>query len=313
MRLSYFDRVVPTLPEEFKAMLPSEPVPVYKFADGEEDGGVAAAAAAAAEMAIKVTELIQNRHSVEEIKSVLGGVSEDGEEGLDMTVKEVLIQSLLMVGSKSLSHMLAVVEKYLSLYQLLLPKQGDKTSANIFILDQLSSFWRNSMLHFEFSVERLINYRILLPNVVMEWIMERADEQLCDVENNFYNVISHTLGHGMILRTIQQAYMMPSTAATKMKGQSEEKIASTMANLQVEFEDCLAFALEKLASLKEQIVATEDTLRAVDGFCETVIKEIITVYPREVAKLASKILSISERKMSQQVKTLFKDIYNRPY
>ncbi|PJF18389.1 hypothetical protein PSACC_01801 [Paramicrosporidium saccamoebae] len=295
VRLSYYDRVAPTVPEEFKVMLPENVCPHFKFADSDDD---------AAEMAGRITEQIQSRGSIEEIKRSLGAADDDE---LDAVQREVLLQSLLQVGSKSLSHMLTVVEKYLSLFQLLLPKHGDKMSANMFILDQLYSFWRSSMLHFEFAVERLINYRILLPKHVIQWIFERADEQLCDVEASFYEVVAHIMGRGIIMRTIQQSSMMSSIAAAKMSGQPEERIATTVSNLQAEYEETLALAVEKLATLREQLVASDEMLSAVHKFTCALIKEIVTCYQADCVKISGGVLAAVGRKMSNEIRVILEE------
>jgi nuclear cap-binding protein subunit 1 len=296
VRLSYYDRVAPTLPEEFKTMLPENVRPNFKFADSDDD---------AAEMAGRVTEQIQSRGSAEEIKQSLGAADNDE---LDTVQREVLLQSLLQVGSRSLSHMLTVVEKYLSLFQLLLPKNGDKTSANMFILDQLYSFWRSSMLHFEFAVERLVNYRILMPKHVIQWIFERADEQLCGIDASFYEVVAHLMGRGIILRTIQQSSMMPSIAAVKMNGQPEERIAATVNNLQAEYEETLALAVEKLASLKEQLVASEEMLFVVHKFTCALVKEIATCYPVDCGKISGGVLAAVGRKTSNEIRVILGEL-----
>lgn len=303
VRLSYRDRVASTLPEPFRPLLPPESREHFKFAVAEgqmpDDE---------AETAMRVTQLIQGRAPVEEIKGALGEMVQDE---LDSMQREVLLQSLLKVGSKSLSHMLAVVERYLPLFHLLLPKSGTggeggadavaaKLAANAFILDQVAAFWRDSVHNFEFAVERLINYRILLPRAVLLWLFQRADEQLSDVEHSFYDVLSHTLSHNLILRTLQQAQMMPSVAQAKLQDQQQpaERTAAVVAALEKDYEEALQLLLERLATLREQIVAAPETVALVDTLTCQLAHEIVTLYPQDAAKACLAVISQVGRKAS---------------
>jgi hypothetical protein len=302
-RLSYYDRVVATLPEGFKDLLNADTAAAPKeLADDE------------VELLEKLCNLIRNRHPIEEIKAVLGDTS----KGLDSMQRDVLLQSLLLVGSISLSHMQAVVEKFLPLFQLLLPPSSDaagKVAANIFILDQLVAFWRNSMVHFEFIVERLVNYRILLPRMVIRWIMERSEEHLSDPSASFYETIIHVMGRGIILRTVQQAFMMPAVAREKMQGQPEDKITSTVANLQAEFEETLTLTLERLTVLKEQIVATaaaEDVISALGSVTIDLVKELVATYPNECGKVAKTILNTAGRRAPSEIVVILEQAHLQP-
>lgn len=286
LRLSYYDRIAPTLPDDFRTLLPTEPKPHYKYA--EELGE---AAEEDCELAAKLVALIQSRRPVEEIRAAISG--DDASGSLDAHQREVLLESLLHVGSKSMSHMLAVVEKYLALFQLLVPKSAEGRGAGAArLLGSVGSFWRNSGLHLEFTVERLVNYRILLPGEVIEWIFSEASSLFSDPECSFYRLVAQTLPRSLLLRTIQQAAMMPAIARTKMRDQPEERVAAVVEGLRAEARQTLRLAVQKLACLKDELVTDDDQLgMAVERLCIDLVREITAVYPVEVASLAPDLLS----------------------
>lgn len=307
LRLSYYDRVIASIPEEFRALLPAEPVPNYKYASAEGLGGEA-------ELSLRLSKMIQSRLPADEIRGALG---EPADGVLDATQREVLLQSLLNVGSRSLSHMLAVIEKYLALFQLLLPSPtaADATarlSASLFILDQTASFWRTSMLHFEFIVERLLNYRVLAGRTVVGWIFARADEQLSDVEVSFYHILSHTLARDLLMRTVQQSSTMPATARRKMQGVPDDRVEATVASLQADFEATLTLALEKLAVLRDQVIGTDETVAATELFCTDLVRELVSLYPRECGRLAKLVLNAAGRRAPRAIQAVLEQAHLQP-
>lgn len=290
LRLSYRDRIMPTLPPDFCSLLPTEPTPNVKYVE-EHDPRVADEDC---ELAGKLAAMIQSRQPVEAIKAVLFG-PEGEEHGLDAHQGELLLDSLLLVGSKSMSHMLAVVEKYLGLFQLLVPKHSDpqlQRLAAFRLLSSTASFWRNSNLHFEFAVERLVNYRILLPSLVIEWIFVEAASHLTDPDCSYYQIVARILPRSLLLRTIQQASMMPAIALNKMRDQPAEKLASVLEKLHKDAQQTLGLAVQRLACFKDEVVmGDEHLLGAVERLCVDLIKEIVSLYPKETAAMASDLLS----------------------
>lgn len=260
VRLSYVDRVAPTLPEEFRIFLPLEPVPIKNFAEDDP-------------VAIEIIEAIQSRKTPEEIKA-LSGVGESPDS-------ELLLQALLFVGSKSLSHTLAIIERYLPLFQLLNAGE-DKMASNLKIIEHVAAFWKNSPLHWEFVIERLINYRIILPKAVLLWCMEHLDEKAST--ESFYELLTFTLSRSLILRTLQQSKTMPAQAKLKMEGATEEKIATTMATLEREFQETLLLCLEKLILLSEQLVASPKVLAATKIVILDLLREITRIYSADLVK-----------------------------
>lgn len=294
VRLSFYERVAPTLSGGFRqAFLPPEPKPHFS----EEE----------AELTALLVKAIEQRQSVEQVRDLLP------KEDLDTGHHEALLQALLTVGSKSLSHALAVIERYLPLFQILVGSGGSggsntttslaRTKANFFILDQIASFWRHSQLHFEFVVERLVNYRILLPTAVMRWCLERADEQLAALDSgignddnltisspSIYQIIVCRLSHNLLLRTLQQAANMPTQAQQRMRDGTAEKVAGVMASLTAEFEEALVVAVERLALLPVQLVSlSNQVIDLATIVCTDYLRELAFIYRPTLASLMPQI------------------------
>lgn len=312
VRLSFHERVGPTLPEDFRqAFLPPEPAPHF----GEEE----------AELTALLVRAIEQRQSVELVRDLLP------KENLDTGHHEALLQALLTVGSKSLSHTLAVIERYLPLFQVLVGSGGSgggsatslaRAKANFFILDQTASFWRHSQLHFEFVVERLVNYRILLPTAVIRWCLERADEQLAALDSetsnddslvisspSVYQILACRLSHNLLLRTLQQAARMPAQAQQRMRDGAPEKVASVMATLTAEFEEILVLAVERLTLLPVQLVSlSNQVIDLATMVCTDYLREIAFLYQPTLASLMPQIEQRLGTRIPAPVKAILEQV-----
>ncbi|KAG9337107.1 hypothetical protein JZ751_029775 [Albula glossodonta] len=114
MRLSYHQRIVDIVPPTFSALIPANPIYMYKYT--EESNGTSLPGYA---VAVAVSNAIKNRASNDEILTVLKDVpnpnqevDDDGGEGFNPLKIEVFLQTLLNLAAKSFSHSFSALAKF---------------------------------------------------------------------------------------------------------------------------------------------------------------------------------------------------------
>lgn len=178
IRLAYFDRVKQTLPDEIQAVtMPSEePAPVFTYADeshpyAAQAGRLINSIKAKASAEVILADFESFKASILDNSSAIP--SDDAVEGLvadalqaDVVVRDLTIQCVLQVGSRSFSHFLNIVERYHSLLRQL-SKSARMRAA---ILSGAVRFWHRSQQWIHIVVDKLLQYRIVEPADVVEFI-----------------------------------------------------------------------------------------------------------------------------------------------
>lgn len=204
LNLSYRDRIIGTIPESFRLLLPPTEEINFSLNDDIKNQKVNS-----------ITKIIFDKGSGDDILKICDNESDD----------YILISCILKFGSKSRTYMLVVIEKYLSLLKVV------ESRSPFMILNVMNSFWGDfgdscaGMT--EFVIEKLISYRIIMPICVIEWFIKSGK--------------SLSYNRSLIMGTLRQSYMIPLMAEEKMKvGKlSEEKIIATVTTLKKEFYLCL--------------------------------------------------------------------------
>lgn len=115
MRLSYYERVKSVIPKAFHDLLPPvAPGPEFEYSDSNH---------LLYQDAKEVTDRLKAKKSTDDIQVVLDKFKDErAKQGLDENtqetmVRELFLQCLLLVGSKSFSHILNVVERYVKVQE----------------------------------------------------------------------------------------------------------------------------------------------------------------------------------------------------
>ncbi|KAI8831872.1 armadillo-type protein [Chytridium lagenaria] len=201
VRLSYYDRIKGTLPESYQTNgdVFSLSAPTYRFTF--EDGS------SHDPELLSLSSRIQNgliarydQQGMEEIldtvmayrqKTFAAGSGESmdmdaatnsysstplGEHwSEDAVVRKLFVENLLVVGSKSFSHCLNIVERNLKLLQHFSKHPQDRRDVVSIVLD----FWKDHSQFGELVLDKLMNYRIIDPLSVVEVVtMEKHAEAL---------------------------------------------------------------------------------------------------------------------------------------
>lgn len=152
--------------------------------------------------------LLKSKQSPDEIHSALREIREHADGPMSdydsketpgtRLARDALIQCLLQLGSKSFSHVLNVVERYLSVLQAICGTHASNGSdAKLHTVQVVAAFWKNNpqvsipenIIHtdlggrfthmfFEFIIcqflgiilDKFLNYRVIDPAAIVDWV-----------------------------------------------------------------------------------------------------------------------------------------------
>lgn len=86
--------------------------------------------------------------------------------------RDLLVQSLLYMGSRSFSHFLNMTERYLQLLRNITSTQNDR----IDLLRSLGRFLRFNTQNKKIYIDKLLQYRLIEPTDVIVWLFESNDK-----------------------------------------------------------------------------------------------------------------------------------------
>ncbi|KAI9511289.1 MIF4G like-domain-containing protein [Russula earlei] len=176
VRLSYYDRVLKTLPEPFQdpsagAMPDQAPGPTYEYED---------ATAPHYDAAQSILNQLRSRAKPEDVlahlETVKNSLAEmaDVNEDPDTLIRSIAIQSLLHIGARSFSHFLNAVERYLTVLRAL----SGSSEAKTHVLELVASFWQRSHQMVGIVFDKLMQYQIVEPADVVGWVFAHSSKGL---------------------------------------------------------------------------------------------------------------------------------------
>lgn len=184
-RLSYHERIKSTLPEDYLSssagVFPSEaPAPDFTY---EAEGPSPYQSAAS-----DVLSLMRSKATSGEIKELLEKLKADfvagevgdepiDEEAAERRSRDILFQCILVVGSRSFSHYLNVLERYI----VILRESTNSAAARSALLRSASRFWSSNTLFRHIVFDKLLQYRIVDPIDVVNFVFE-GEELVLDGE-----------------------------------------------------------------------------------------------------------------------------------
>jgi nuclear cap-binding protein subunit 1 len=141
-RLSYYERIKSIIPTEFHNLIPAtSPGPGFEFKDENHP---------LRSKAVTLIEALRTKKSVEDVRELLvsfrkelaeeagAGAGEDAQ--YQQQSRQLFVQCLLLVGSKSFSHILNVVERYLDVLRLV----NQTPEGRLHTVQIVASFWKNN-------------------------------------------------------------------------------------------------------------------------------------------------------------------------
>lgn len=85
--------------------------------------------------------------------------------GLDVTL-QVVIQTLLNIGSKSFTHLMTVLERYGQVIAKVCPDEDRQAM----LISEVSTFWKNSTQMTAIAIDRMMGYRLISNLAIVKWV-----------------------------------------------------------------------------------------------------------------------------------------------
>ncbi|KAJ3864570.1 MIF4G like-domain-containing protein [Lentinula novae-zelandiae] len=306
IRLSYYDRVVKSLPEAMHApeahVLPKQaPGPDFLYDDSSKPHHDAAQS---------ILNLFRGRAKAEDVIAHLDTLrntleSEISEtENVNSLVRIISTQSLLHIGSRSFSHLLNAIERYLPLLRTL--ASGGVTAsagagnpeAKADILSAAASFWKYNPQMVAIVFDKLMQYQIVDPTDVVSWTflhVSEVDEFEADLKaplnlsafewNLLKGALDKAIGRVNIARrrlALLRKEDDENRARAKANGGNMDVDGEAKSDEPVPEDPALAVAVKAFSSLtREQKAALSRTL---EGFVSCLAPSISSSHPNPKAR-----------------------------
>ncbi|KAJ1733279.1 Nuclear cap-binding protein subunit 1 [Coemansia biformis] len=168
VRLSYLDRIKAHLPESCLSLVPAK-VPAHNF-----KFTVQAMDERTREVSVALGKCLKSKGTVEQAMEILQthysqwvDVDDDARQAL---AREMLVEHVLLLGSKTFSHMLNAIEKFMPALQ----QFGDTPEAKLQIARVVEDFWLRNPQFCAITIDKLVNYRIIDPVTVIELLFDAS-------------------------------------------------------------------------------------------------------------------------------------------
>ncbi|KAJ9084209.1 Nuclear cap-binding protein subunit 1 [Entomophthora muscae] len=180
IRLSYYDRIKTTIPESFMAVFPARaPEPLFSFTAPPED-------APFKKFCTTILDAFRHKKPVDEILRLVKDVTDELDD--EFIVKQISVETLLLLGSKSISHMMNIIEKFLPIFQFFTHESEDKDE----IIKISANFWRESPQWLGLQLDKFLNYHIVEPINIVDWVFSESNKE--DMSSAFlWEVLYNTL------------------------------------------------------------------------------------------------------------------------
>ncbi|KIX10491.1 uncharacterized protein Z518_01574 [Rhinocladiella mackenziei CBS 650.93] len=166
IRLSFSKRIKGTLPEPYQALISEakeKDVPDFKYND---DSTPFAAEGK------EIAQLIRRKAANEDFTPILEKIEQDATvSGLldpQLASTDAFVSSICWVGSKSLSHVLACIERC---KERLLAISSTSSACRKQIITSVMDYWQDQRGVGVIIIDKLLNYQILTPSSIVEWAL----------------------------------------------------------------------------------------------------------------------------------------------
>lgn len=125
-------------------------------------------------MASAVLNSLRAKNSIEQIEQTLESMknaprleSLTANEREDF-IRELFTECVLMLGSKSFSHVLNVIERYLTILQ----RMNSTPEARLHTVKIVAQFWKNNTQFMGILLDKMLNYRVVDAIAIVKWVFE---------------------------------------------------------------------------------------------------------------------------------------------
>ncbi|KAK9273716.1 hypothetical protein L1049_018526 [Liquidambar formosana] len=161
VRLSYWDKIKQSIENApaLEELLPPKGGPNFKYSveDGRER---TEQHALSAELSSMVKQRLVAREVISWIEESVFPVH--GWEG----TLNVVVQTLLDIGSKSFTHLITVLERYGQVIAKICPDEDKQ----VMLIAEVSSYWKNSAQMTAIAIDRMMGYRLISNLAIVRWV-----------------------------------------------------------------------------------------------------------------------------------------------
>ncbi|KAJ2995348.1 Component of the cap-binding complex (CBC) [Globomyces sp. JEL0801] len=201
VRLAYYDRIKNSIPESFETHGKIFPTSAPSFHFKFQDATIVGDEILTEMVSHGLNGKISGREDVAVVENALEGIHQylsnnnsilsnpEFENTISRVTHEALIQCIMFQGSKSFSHLLNVIERYLSLLQ----KMNEEAENRLLTIKVISSFWQNNFQFLEIILGKLLNYRVVDPKSILTWLLSSEILEVYYDHFFLWTILSSTL------------------------------------------------------------------------------------------------------------------------
>lgn len=164
IRLAYHDRILQTLPDEMFAkgagvVSEEAPDPVWKYESKDSE---------LHNEAVTLLRMMKQKAPSNEVKDYINDLpgARSDDDSLSAPVLQMVTETILKLGDRSFSHFLNATERYLEVLRYITSDYASRRA----ILDAIQSFWQRSSQMRLITVDKYLQYSILEPLDVVDWL-----------------------------------------------------------------------------------------------------------------------------------------------
>ncbi|KAG6532910.1 hypothetical protein ZIOFF_006769 [Zingiber officinale] len=275
VRLSYWDKIKQSIENApaLEELLPPKSGPNFKY-NSEDDQGYA--------LSRELRIMIRGRKTAREISPWV-------EENIIKVhgpkfALEVVIQTLLDIGSKSFTHLITVLERYGQVITKLCAAQD----MQVLLIDEVSSYWKNSTQMTAIAIDRMMGYRLICNLAIISWVFSLPNIEQFHVSDRPWEVLRNTIN-----KTYNRIADLRKEIQTLEKGVSIAEETASKALKEFEAADA------RLEVVDGQPVQAEKPgrLKRLKGYAEKAKEEEVSVRESLEAKEALFARALEENKI----------------
>jgi nuclear cap-binding protein subunit 1 len=257
IRLSFAQRIKGTIPEPYQPLISEakeKDSPDFKFSDE---------AVPFSAQGLELAQLIRKKATEEEFAPVLQAIEEaatqSGVANPQLSSTDALVTAICWVGSKSLSHVLACIERCRDRLMII----ANTSPADLRqIITSVMDYWRDQPGVGVNIVDKLLNYKILTPTSVIEWaLVDKVERGTALATSWIYELIFSTTNKvANRVRAIVRASRQPGLPAEQGEV-LRQSLETEMADMKALFAIIVDTLLPIRDGNQDQMMESSDALR----------------------------------------------------
>ncbi|KAJ0979646.1 hypothetical protein J5N97_015120 [Dioscorea zingiberensis] len=301
VRLSYWDKIKQSIENapSLEELLPPKEGTSFKYnsGDGQEN-------TEGHKISAELCSMVKGRKTVREIISWIeeNVISVHGSK----IAIEMVIQTLMDIGSKSFTHLITVLERYGQVIAKLCPERDDQ----VLLLDEVSSYWKNNTQMTAIAIDRMMGYRLVSNLAIVNWVFSASNIEQFHTSDRPWevlrNAINKTYNRICDLRKEIASLENGVTLAEETVSKTKKDLEAAESKLQVV--DGQPIQAEKPGRLKrlkgyadrasDEVLSLKESLEAKEALLSRALEEnkalFITLYKNFVSVLTDRLPPVSD-------------------